>query len=1008
MNQGWARACLIGLMLFTVSLHAWGQSTPEDEYKKLIKVDQDIHPLGEHPFGEDISLMYGSLSFHVTDVSARGNGPLLSLSRTYNIEGVYDHPNRAANYSFGDWILDLPRIETYSAGGRTYNYSTQSMMPVAAGDWLVDTSTSGGDMHQRCQNFAAPPDMFPALIQDTTLWTADEWWRGYHLIIPGQGSQDLLQNTDSSTQGTYPAVTKNHWRISCISETATANGKQGDGFVAHAPDGTTYYFNELVTRYATSLKKPADPPTAQVDGSKNRALYHVYAEWTQKLVAMLTGSSAARAEWYGSYNGSSLGRADAWMLVTRIEDRFGNTLDFSYNNAGRLTDITASDGRHLTVQYDSSGIRIASVTLQPASGASRTWTYTYADNPNDTGSIQDGMTLTTVTLPDSSKWQYDLKAFDTASTATSTLSSCKNIATDGYDASPHVATIVHPSGLTGVFTVVFKEHGRSKVQRACFNPNTSNATDSDPGSYAFYPDAWYAFTITKRTISGAGIPTRTWQYNYSGPHASWTDTDCSTAYPSTGVCPTTVWTDVVAPDGSTVRRTFSNKYGVTTDGVHESALLSTAFEDSSGNTLRTVTNTYANPTPDATTRPWPATAGNMVGFIFVDKDQLTKYTPLQQRDITQDGDTYTWQAEHYDEYAQVTEEIRSNTIAGQVADHTQTTYYNDTTLWVLGLPLQTDNLTSGVTTNRYVYDISNDMLTARYHFCTNILSDPTVTDDNFSTCNRVMSYTCRTAQAILGPASRMTTRTPQAFPNYMRGIPQTISYPDNTTQSLSVDDLGQISSITDQASNTTSYQYDNVGRVTRIDYPTGDPQSWAPTTFTYDYVTSAERGIDADHWRRTVSTGNARKVTYFDALLQPVLSESYDTADSASHVTSATDYDWRGQSHLRLLSGGRQPRSLGADHRHPHHLRRARPRHRSGPGFRAGHAEQHHGLSLGRTQAGYRPQGQRHHHQLPGVRRAQLQGRDRSAGAGRHHPDHHPQSLRRSRPPSPSPATTRA
>jgi hypothetical protein len=59
-----------------------GSVTPEDEYKKLIKVNQDIQPLGAHPFGEDISLYDGTLSFEETDVSVPGNGPLLQLGRS--------------------------------------------------------------------------------------------------------------------------------------------------------------------------------------------------------------------------------------------------------------------------------------------------------------------------------------------------------------------------------------------------------------------------------------------------------------------------------------------------------------------------------------------------------------------------------------------------------------------------------------------------------------------------------------------------------------------------------------------------------------------------------------------------------------------------------------------------------------------------------------------------------------------------------------------------------------
>lgn len=47
-------------------------STPEDEYKRLIKVNEDIQPLGDTPFGERISLYDGSLSFEQTDISVPG------------------------------------------------------------------------------------------------------------------------------------------------------------------------------------------------------------------------------------------------------------------------------------------------------------------------------------------------------------------------------------------------------------------------------------------------------------------------------------------------------------------------------------------------------------------------------------------------------------------------------------------------------------------------------------------------------------------------------------------------------------------------------------------------------------------------------------------------------------------------------------------------------------------------------------------------------------------------
>jgi len=56
----WQGICLSAMLLFSFGALCHAQSvTPEDEYKKLIKVDQDIQQLGAHLFGENIGLSYG-------------------------------------------------------------------------------------------------------------------------------------------------------------------------------------------------------------------------------------------------------------------------------------------------------------------------------------------------------------------------------------------------------------------------------------------------------------------------------------------------------------------------------------------------------------------------------------------------------------------------------------------------------------------------------------------------------------------------------------------------------------------------------------------------------------------------------------------------------------------------------------------------------------------------------------------------------------------------------------
>lgn len=77
--------------LFSMAVLA--QSQPlESEYKKLIHVDTDISPLGATPFGENVSTYDGSLSFEQTDFSLKGDGPLITVGRSYHVTGINERP----------------------------------------------------------------------------------------------------------------------------------------------------------------------------------------------------------------------------------------------------------------------------------------------------------------------------------------------------------------------------------------------------------------------------------------------------------------------------------------------------------------------------------------------------------------------------------------------------------------------------------------------------------------------------------------------------------------------------------------------------------------------------------------------------------------------------------------------------------------------------------------------------------------------------------------------------
>lgn len=163
-RHGWVAAALL---LLSTGLAAQQSISPELEYKKLLKVDEEVQPLGENPFGENVGLYNGNLSFSQADISLSGTGPLLQLTRSFRITGK-DDTDGFANGAFADWDLDLPRITTIVA--------TQQNVQ----GWMVD----GPSPLAICTHIGIPPIVLkPGGITSRQNWGSEEWWHGYQLEI---------------------------------------------------------------------------------------------------------------------------------------------------------------------------------------------------------------------------------------------------------------------------------------------------------------------------------------------------------------------------------------------------------------------------------------------------------------------------------------------------------------------------------------------------------------------------------------------------------------------------------------------------------------------------------------------------------------------------------------------------------------------------------------------------------------------------------------------------------
>lgn len=308
------------------------------EEKGVERIDsaRDIAPQRvDTVFGDNISLYNGNVIFDVVDVTIPGNNSLpVEIRRSLNVRernGFYSTSTAAHVYGelggFYDWSLNIPYL--YGA------------FPESLG-WQV----SGDEPYSRCSNSNQPLDSSP-------YHSANDSWDGYHMNIPGMGNEVLLRTAGVNklprpTDGaTYPLSTQSFWMISC--SPTTKNGYPGEGFVAKSPHGMKYYFDWVVTR---------------------------------KMAGSVTYSSVGAGR---THIPRMMSRSSVFFLVSRIEDRHGNYVNYTYEG-DKLKSISSSDGRIININYSGNVISSADSSLG-------VWAYSYG---------HDNL-LSGVTRPDGSR-----------------------------------------------------------------------------------------------------------------------------------------------------------------------------------------------------------------------------------------------------------------------------------------------------------------------------------------------------------------------------------------------------------------------------------------------------------------------------------------------------------------------------------------------------------------------------------------------------------------------------
>ena len=529
-------------------------------------------------------------------------------------------------------------------------------------------------------------------------------------------------------------------------------------------------------------------------------------------------------------NGSldQLPRSEFLIFPSEVTDRHGNWVRYNFNPASRsqLLSITASDGRSISFGYDT-GNRIASAST---SDGTRTLTWTYGGS---TGGF-------TVTQPDGSRWQMDLGALK----QTAFVDGDPACGLSTVYEQPTTGTMTHPSGAAATFSMKTVRHGR-KVSTTCSSQR-----------WTWFPKNFGVRALTSKTLSGPGMASSTWQYQY--------DTSLGSE-PSCTTCPNTKTVRVTDPRGYVTRHTF----GIVSL-VNDGQLLQLDEGWNGTSAVRTTTYRFR----DKAAGPYPSPAGYSPNPRS-DALQSLYHTPLDQGIVTQQGVNFTWQANSFDTFALPLAVTR---LSGLGSKSETTAWENNLGKWVLG---QVKSVTdgSGLVQELHEYDATTASRTASHRF--GLLQE---------------RYTYDAADGTLyqrlDPLNRATKHT-----NYMRGIAQTITHPDGAVDSAVVNNIGLVTSLTNAETNlATSYGYDLMGRLSSIVYPNEPNLSYHPTTQAFEPVPAAEYGLAPGHWRQTVSTGNARTVRYFDALWRERLSHSYDLANPAGTGSAVeTRYDADGR-----------------------------------------------------------------------------------------------------------------
>ncbi len=258
--------------------------------------------------------------------------------------------------------------------------------------------------------------------------------------------------------------------------------------------------------------------------------------------------------------------------------------------------------------------------------------------------------------------------------------------------------------------------------------------------------------------------------------------------------------------------------------------------------------------------------------------------PLDRKVVNQQNILFTWQADAglngFDHLARPVAVSKFSELGHSRRE--LTTYADNKTYWVLGQVAAVTNSDTGIQMLSNEYN-AKALLAQRKSF-------------GFPE-DRLEYYADGTLQYKIDAKGRRITLS-----NYHRGIPRQVVHRDGSTEAVELTNLGKLAWYRNEVGSVFSYSYDVMGRLAQIDYPGGGSY---PTVVSYQQVAWPEMGLEAGHWRQTISTGYAKTVRYFDRYMREQLRSAHDALIGAATATHrVTLYDAGGRQAFKSYAVG--------------------------------------------------------------------------------------------------------